>query len=63
MDGITGLGGVPAWLEEPLGGQETPNKAEQRLISKRFGEQVPVRQDEPSTAKVLWGESRDQDDR
>jgi hypothetical protein len=27
--GITGVGGVPAWLDEPLGREEPPNEVQQ----------------------------------
>ena len=56
MDGMTDVGGVPAWLSEPLGGEQPPNEAEQLGRLKRLREQVSIGQDQPATGKILGSE-------
>ena len=53
MDGMTGPGGVPAWLDEQLGREELPNQVKQLGRLKRLRQQVSVRQDQPATDKIL----------
>ena len=51
MDGMTGLGGVPAWLSEPLGGDEPSHEVDQLAMCKRLREEVSVRQHQPARAR------------
>jgi hypothetical protein len=53
MDGKTGVGGVPAWLDEPLGGEEALEEAEKFVGRMRLCEEMPVREDKPAAGQVL----------
>jgi len=47
MDGVTGIGS-PAWLSEPLRGDESSHEVKQLAVCKRLCEEVPVPQDQPT---------------
>ena len=54
---------LPGRLDEPLGGEEPANEAEQLARRKRLCEEVAMSQDEPPARQVLRGEGGHEDDR
>jgi hypothetical protein len=56
MDGMTGPGGVPAWLDEQLGWGELPNQIKELGRLKGFSQEASLGQDQPATGKILGSE-------